>query len=71
MGYSPQATEHDWDERVRHIQEDHEFGKCNRSKKFFRAWHFRQHLKQSHKAPSGKWIKLLENACMTVEELLQ
>lgn len=70
-GHGPHATEQDWDERVRHLQEDHKFRECNGSKKFFRADHFRQHLKHSHAAPSGEWIELLENACMTVEVPLQ
>lgn len=68
VGYGLQATEQDWDERVRHLQEDHKFRGCNSSKKFFRANDFRQHLKHSHAAPNGTWIELLENTCMTEEE---
>lgn len=67
-GYGPHATEQDWDDRVRHLQEDHNFRECNSSKKFFRADHFRQHLKRSHAALSGAWIELLDNACLMVEE---
>jgi hypothetical protein len=45
----------------------HKFGECNQSKKFFRADHFRQHLKHSHAGTSGKWTNMLENACMKDE----
>ncbi|KAI3323897.1 hypothetical protein HD806DRAFT_522432 [Xylariaceae sp. AK1471] len=63
-----QITQHDWDERVRHLQETHKFRECNSSKKFYRADHFRQHLKHSHAGTSGKWTNMLENACMLEEE---
>lgn len=62
------ATEQDWDERIRHLQDVHKFRECNASKKFFRADHFRQHLKHSHAGTSGKWTNMLENACMMEEE---
>jgi hypothetical protein len=45
----------------------HKFGECNQHKKFFRADHFRQHLKHSHGGSSGKWTNTLENACMRGE----
>ena len=63
-----ETTEEDWDERIRHLQEVHKFGECNSSKKFFRADHFRQHLKHSHAGASGKWTNMLESACMIDEE---
>jgi hypothetical protein len=47
----------------------HKFGECNQAKKFFRADHFRQHLKHSHAGTSGKWTNMLENACMRDEPL--
>lgn len=56
-----------WDERVDHLNHTHKFGECNQSKKFFRADHFRQHLKHSHAGTSGKWTNQLENACMKDE----
>jgi len=56
-----------WDERVDHLNLTHKFGECNQSKKFFRADHFRQHLKHSHAGTSGKWTNMLENACMKDE----
>jgi hypothetical protein len=46
----------------------HKFGECNNAKKFFRADHFRQHLKHSHAGTSGKWTNILENACMKEEQ---
>ncbi|KAI9643386.1 hypothetical protein NHQ30_008005 [Ciborinia camelliae] len=61
------ATNDDWDHRVAHLQEMHKFGECNHAKKFFRADHFRQHLKHSHAGTSGKWTNMLENACMIDE----
>ncbi|KAI2642341.1 hypothetical protein GGS21DRAFT_301160 [Xylaria nigripes] len=64
---SQHPTEHDWDERLRHLQEVHKFRECNSSKKFYRADHFRQHLKHSHAGTSGKWTNMLENACMLDE----
>ncbi|MCJ1452678.1 hypothetical protein MMC28_003021 [Mycoblastus sanguinarius] len=57
----------DWDERAQHLQNVHKFGECNQSKKFFRADHFRQHLKHSHAGTSGKWTNMLETACMKDE----
>ncbi|KAI1003054.1 hypothetical protein K3495_g5150 [Podosphaera aphanis] len=63
------ATEKDWDVRINHLIEIHKFGECNHTKKFFRADHFRQHLKHSHAGTSGKWTNMLENACIK-DELL-
>ncbi|KAI0874233.1 hypothetical protein GGS24DRAFT_490162 [Hypoxylon argillaceum] len=61
-------TERDWDLRLKHLQEVHKFRECNSSKKFYRADHFRQHLKHSHAGTSGKWTNMLENACMLEED---
>ncbi|MCJ1244339.1 hypothetical protein MMC30_001537 [Trapelia coarctata] len=57
----------DWTERSNHLVTVHKFGECNQSKKFFRADHFRQHLKHSHAGTSGKWTNMLENSCMKEE----
>jgi len=57
----------EWDIRIEHLNRIHKFGECNQSKKFFRADHFRQHLKHSHAGTSGKWTNMLENACMKDE----
>jgi hypothetical protein len=59
-----------WDVRSDHLNHVHKFGECNQAKKFFRADHFRQHLKHSHAGTSGKWTNMLENACMKDEPLL-
>ncbi|KAG9250623.1 uncharacterized protein F5Z01DRAFT_640032 [Emericellopsis atlantica] len=56
------ATKGDWNKRLYHLEEAHEFSKCNR-KKFYRADHFRQHLKHSHARAGGSYQ--LDNACMT------
>jgi hypothetical protein len=63
------ALERDRDARVHHLVEIHKFRECNHAKKFFRADHFRQHLKHSHAGTSGKWTNMLENACMKDEPL--
>ncbi|KAM3431256.1 hypothetical protein NHJ13734_007381 [Beauveria thailandica] len=64
-------TDQDWEERIRHLQEVHKFRECNSSKKFYRADHFRQHLKHSHAGTSGKWTNMLENACLMDEDPAQ
>ncbi|KAJ3549543.1 hypothetical protein NM208_g455 [Fusarium decemcellulare] len=61
------ATSQDWDERIRHLHSVHKFKECNQSKKFYRADHFKQHLKHSHASTSGKWTNMLEDACMVEE----
>ncbi|KAJ5907835.1 hypothetical protein N7495_000517 [Penicillium taxi] len=58
----------DWDARFEHLTTVHKFGECNNAKKFFRADHFRQHLKHSHAGTSGKWTNILENVCMKEEQ---
>lgn len=58
-----------WDVRREHINQTHKFGECNQAKKFYRADHFRQHLKHSHGGASGKWTNMLETACMREEPL--
>ena len=61
----------DWGTRVDHLNHQHKFGECNQSKKFYRADHFRQHLKHSHGGLSGRWTNMLENACMREEPPIQ
>ncbi|KAF2480047.1 hypothetical protein BDY17DRAFT_231479, partial [Neohortaea acidophila] len=58
-----------WDIRAEHLNHVHKFGECNQSKKFFRADHFRQHLKHSHRGTGGKWTNILESACMMDEPM--
>lgn len=62
------VSDKDWQERIQHLTDVHKFRECNSSKKFYRADHFRQHLKHSHSGSSGKWTNMLENACMIEEE---
>ena len=57
----------DWQARMAHLTNQHKFGECNQSKKFYRADHFRQHLKHSHAGTAGKWTNMLEQACMRDE----
>jgi hypothetical protein len=61
------ANPANWDARAEHLCQVHKFGECNQAKKFYRADHFRQHLKHSHAGTSGKWTNLLETACMREE----
>jgi hypothetical protein len=62
----PNYPQPDWDRRNEHLK-IHKFGKCSQAKKFYRADHFRQHLKHSHTGVSGKWTNMLENSCMKDE----
>ncbi|KAJ5320338.1 hypothetical protein N7508_000621 [Penicillium antarcticum] len=64
----PNFPSPDWDARFEHLTTVHKYGECNNAKKFFRADHFRQHLKHSHAGTSGKWTNILENACMKEEQ---
>lgn len=57
----------DWERRIEHLTNVHKFGECNQTKKFFRADHFRQHLKHTHAGQSGKWTSLLESVCLREE----
>ncbi len=63
----PNLPERDWTRRFEHLTNVHKFNECNQAKKFYRADHFRQHLKHSHAGSSGKWTNMLENACMKEE----
>lgn len=67
----PNYPSPDWAARRSHVINVHKFGECNQSKKFFRADHFRQHLKHSHAGTSGKWTNMLETSCMKEEPLPQ
>jgi hypothetical protein len=64
-----EVTEQDWKLRMIHLQKVHKYNECNVGKKFFRADHFRQHLKHSHASSSGPWTNTLEVACMKDEPL--
>jgi hypothetical protein len=56
--------------RSKHLANSHKFRECNQAKKFFRADHFRQHLKHSHAATSIEWTFALEEAFRKDEPLL-
>ena len=56
-----------WQERESHLDQVHKFRECNQHRKFFRADHFRQHLKHSHSGTGGKWTTRLEQACIRDE----
>lgn len=63
----PNHPSPDWDRRIDHLTTVHKFGECNQGKKFYRADHFRQHLKHSHAGQSGKWTNMLETICLREE----
>lgn len=54
-----------------HLDHVHEFSKCDKAKKFFRADNFRQHLKHSHCVTVDGWVNILENICTNDEPLPQ
>lgn len=56
-------TQKDWYERVSHLQNVHKFRECDWSKRFYRADHFREHLRHTHAAISGKWTYALADSC--------
>ena len=56
------------DELVAHVESVHKIGECDRNKKFYRADNFRQHLKNTHVALPGKWLKTLERACRSTKD---
>lgn len=52
-----------------HVEVDHKLHECKASaKKFYREDMFGQHLKLSHAAEAGVWLKFLENACKAQEK---
>ena len=66
----PNEPAPDWDNRLAHLRSVHTIGVCSRPiKKFFKAYHFRLHLKHRHAAKTGKWSRTLETASMQEEEV--
>ena len=54
---------------VAHVEVDHKLHDCKASaKKFYREDMFGQHLKLSHAAEPGVWLKYLENTCKAEEK---
>ena len=66
----PNIPQPDWDCRFEHLTTVHKFDECN-AKKFRKAAHFHQHLKYSHAARRGKWMNILENACMKEKNMFE
>lgn len=58
----------DRDKLVAHVESVHRVGECDGNKKFYRADNFRQHLKNTHVALPGKWLKPLESACRRTKD---
>jgi hypothetical protein len=50
-------------ELVSHLEGVRHYGECNRDKEFYRVDNFRQHLKTTHVAKQGRWLKELEGRC--------
>ncbi|KAF7558840.1 hypothetical protein G7046_g5306 [Stylonectria norvegica] len=59
-----QNAKPDWEDLAWHLQYDHLFWGCNRTKKVYQVEVFRQHLERYHWITSGPWIDQLENTCM-------
>ncbi|RFU29939.1 hypothetical protein B7463_g6384, partial [Scytalidium lignicola] len=57
-------TQEDVALRESHLKDVHMIGACNQEKRFFRADHFRQHLKHSHRGVNGSWTNRIEELCM-------
>ncbi|KAK4099402.1 hypothetical protein N658DRAFT_498319 [Parathielavia hyrcaniae] len=53
---------------VAHMQSVHRVADCDWNKKFYRADNFRQHLKNTHVALPGRWLRALERACRSAKE---
>lgn len=64
-----QEEERHHTELVTHLEVVHKIGECDRNKKFYRADNFRQHLKNTHVAKPGKWLKALERVCRTTVDV--
>ncbi|KAK3311068.1 uncharacterized protein B0T15DRAFT_386282 [Chaetomium strumarium] len=58
----------DREKLVNHVEVTHRIGECDRSKNFYRADNFRQHLKNTHAATPGRWLKGLEHVCRSTRD---
>ncbi len=69
-GDAQQAQQTQHAERLsQHVEVDHKLHECKASgKKFYREDMFGQHLKLSHAAEPGIWLKYLENSCKAEEK---
>ena len=61
----PNLPQPDWNARKYHLDSVHVFGRCDETKKFYRADHFKQHIVHSHAAQNGIWTKRLQEASFT------
>ncbi|KAK0718983.1 hypothetical protein B0T21DRAFT_295704 [Apiosordaria backusii] len=66
-----ESHERDEAELISHLERVHKFGECDREKHFYRADNFRQHLRNTHIAKPGKWLKVLEGVCRVGKDGLQ
>ncbi len=60
--FFPKSSDADWTRRRKHLSKIHKWEMCLREKQFYRADHFRQHLKHAHNGVSGWWIATLEGS---------
>lgn len=65
--YARYPSDEDWEKRIAHLREQHKFRECNLSRIFYRAKHFRMHLKHSHAAVFGDWTNKLVKICSYTE----
>lgn len=56
------SSDTDWTWRKKHCSDIHRWDECDRDKQFYRADHFRQHLKHTHLAVPGWWSDRLERS---------
>lgn len=61
-------TQNDWLVRADHLHECHEYDRCNDDVQFYRADHFREHLRRFHVATAGDDINILVDACMKIDD---
>ncbi|KAL2024247.1 hypothetical protein VTK56DRAFT_9403 [Thermocarpiscus australiensis] len=69
-GFARKGDVADQSELVTHLEAVHKIGECDRNKKFYRADNFRQHLKNTHVAKPGNWLKVLERVCRTTRDAM-
>lgn len=58
----------DWKARFAHLQSAHRYKQCDTAKRFWRADHFRQHLKYRHGIKDGLRMRDLEEDCRVVHK---
>jgi hypothetical protein len=53
----------DWNHRLDHVLQDHRFGECYKTKKYYHADQFHLHMLESHAGTIGNWMDVLEAIC--------